>query len=117
MINLGSGSDICIYTQNQHVAQIDGSTNRNRSFRRQRLQSTSCYLTKNSSTINCNNNGMTARNAASQLNCAQATPHGINRTQIDLHTPNISKKTDAYLGQPLIRNEIRQTAYRYILKI
>ena len=60
---------------------------------------------------------MTARNAASQLNCAQATPHGINRTQIDLHTPNISKKTDAYLGQPLIRNEIRQTAYRYILKI
>ena len=110
-----SESDICVFSQNQvdsfEPDRQRDSCNMNRSFRRQRLQSASCYQNKNSSSLGRGNNGMTAHNAVSKLNQSNATL-GIKQTNFNLQTENVCNKTETDRGQPLVRNEIRNTSYR-----
>ena len=112
-----SESDICVFSQNQvdscEPERQRDSCNMNRSFRRQRLQSATCYQNKNSSSLGRGNNGMTAHNAVSKLNHSNVT-FGINQTNFNLQTENECNKTETDRGQPLVRNEIRNTSYRYI---
>ena len=56
---------------------------------------------------------MTARNAASQLNQAQRKINGIPRRSLSLQKETVSSRPETELGQIIVRNEIRQTSYRY----
>ena len=110
-----SESDICVFSPNQvdscEPERQRDSCNMNRSFRRQRLQSASGHQHKNSSSLGRENNGMTAHHAVSKLNHSNTT-FGINQTNFNLQTENVCNKTETDRGQPLVRNEIRNTSYR-----
>ena len=62
---------------------------------------------------NNNNNGMTARNAASQLNQVQCKSNGIPRRSLSLQKETVSSRPETDPGQTIVRNEIRKTSYRY----
>ena len=83
----------------------------NLSSRRKRLRGAYYHpnKTRSSSFVGSSSNGMTASNAASQLN---STQHGINRHNGDLQIEEVTNRTESDGGQSVIRNELRHTTYR-----
>ena len=101
---------ICVCLQNHgepcHPEEHVDESNVN--LKRQRF--TSCYHDKRKTSF-VSGNGMTASNAASQLNSTHVA-HGISRNNVELQMEEVHNKTETDGGQPVIRNEIRHTTYR-----
>ena len=124
--HIGSESDIGTCPENRinwYQTGLQGERlNSNHCYKPQKLQSIKPNYQQNqpcTSIINgnTNNNGMTARNAASQLNQAQRKINGIPRRSLSLQKETVSSRPETEPGQIIVRNEIRQTSYRYNFKM
>ena len=106
-------------TQVEHFHETERLRNPNdlnRSFRRQRLQSTAGHQKRCSTTLPSRKDSRGLHNDATLLN-DEASDRRLNRISFELQPKTESNKTENDGGQTLIRNEIHSTTYRFEIRI
>ena len=106
-------------TQVEHFHETERLRNPNdlnRSFRRQRLQSTAGHQKRCSTTLPSRKDSSGLHNDATLLN-NDSSDRRTNRISFELQPKTESNKTENDGGQTLIRNEIHNTTYRFEISI
>ena len=112
-----SETGICAFSQNQVESFREPENQRyandlNRSFRRQRLQSTTGHQRRGCTTLPNRNDSRALHNDATQLNYNLSDKR---MAHISFDVENAPFKTETDGGQTLVRNEINATTYRFII--
>ena len=118
-IILESETGICAFSRNQVECLREPENQRyannlNRSFRRQRLQSTTGHQRRGFTTLPNRNDSRSLHNDATQLNY---NLYDKRLTRMSFDAENAPNKTETDGGQTLIRNEINGTTYRFDISL